>query len=73
MSEQREHVIRESTDKIRAETQVKRGTGTRDQDTIKVKVRGDEPGEVVAKLNETITLLETTAENARAIQPSEHE
>lgn len=61
--------ISESADKIRVETSLKRGDGTRDQDTIKVKVKGDDPDEVVDRLNATIENLCETADQARAIQP----
>lgn len=61
--------ISESADKIRVETQVKRGTGTRDQDTIKVKVKGNDPDDVVDRLNATVAKLHDTAARARAIQP----
>jgi len=61
--------ISESADKIRVKTKVKRGEGTRDQDEIEVKVKGDAPDDVVAKLNETVALLEATADDLRDIQP----
>lgn len=61
--------ISESADKIRVETKVKRGTGTRDQDTISVKVKGDDPDDVVERLNDTIENLRETADAARSIQP----
>jgi hypothetical protein len=61
--------ISESADKIRVETKVKRGEGTRDQDSIKVKVKGDDPSEVVARLNATVTQLHATADDLRMIQP----
>ena len=60
--------ISESADKIRVETKVKRGSGTRDQDTIKVKVKGDEASEVVTQLNETVALLQDTADELRGLQ-----
>jgi hypothetical protein len=63
--------ISESADKIRVETKVKRGDGTRDQDTIKIKVKGDEATEVVQKLNRTVELLAFTAEDLRDIQPGD--
>lgn len=63
------HSVNESADKIQLETKLKRGTDTRDQDTIKVKVKGDDPEEVVNKLNESLALLTETADNVRAIQP----
>jgi len=61
------HHINESADKIQAETKVKRGTDTRDQDTIKVKVKGDDPDDVVADLNRTVALIKNTAKAAREI------
>jgi len=64
-----QHMTRESADKIRVETKVKRGTGTRDQDEIKVKVRGDDADEVVERLNATVANLRETADDVRAIQP----
>lgn len=66
-----EHRINESADKIRLETKIKRGTGTRDQDSIKVKVYGSDPAEVVGKLETTVDLLTETADDVRAIQPGE--
>jgi hypothetical protein len=62
--------ISESADKIRVETQVKRGEGTRDEDRIKVKVKGDDPEAVVAKLQATVENLRETGETLRAMQPS---
>jgi phosphotransferase system HPr-like phosphotransfer protein len=64
-----QHNLNESADKIRLKTQVKRGTATRDQDTIEVKVRGDDPDDAVDTLNATLTNLRETADAARAIQP----
>jgi hypothetical protein len=63
------HTINESADKIRVETKVKRGEGTRDQDEIKVKIKGDNPTEVVEKLNETVAQLQETADTLREMQP----
>ena len=66
----KQHNINESADKIRVETKVKRGTGTRDQDTIKVQIKGDDPDDVVARLNQTVENLRETADAARSIQPN---
>jgi len=63
------HNVNESADKIRVETKVKRGSGTRDQDEIKVKVKGDDAQEVVEQLNATVGLLQETGETLRAMQP----
>jgi hypothetical protein len=67
------HNISESADKIRVETKVKRGSGTRDQDEIKVKVKGDSPEEVVDKLNMTVSRLMETSETLRQMQPGNDE
>ena len=63
------HTVNESADKIRVETKVKRGSGTRDQDEIKVKIKGDDATEVVEKLNNTVDLLQETSDTLRAMQP----
>ena len=62
--------ISESADKIRVETKVKRGEATRDQDELKVKVKGNDPDAVVDKLNDTIANLHETADEVRDLQPS---
>jgi len=67
------HNISESADKIRVETKVKRGGGTRDQDEIKVKVKGDDAKEVVDKLDKTVSRLKETAVTLRAMQPGEND
>ena len=63
--------ISESADKIRVETKVKRGSGTRDQDELKVKVKGNDPEDVVGKLNDTIERLHETADTVRGLQPGD--
>jgi hypothetical protein len=67
------HNVNESADKIRVQTKVKRGNGTRDEDRIEVKVKGDDPSEVVAKLNETVAQLQETADTLRGMQPGDAE
>jgi len=64
-----QHNINESADKIRVQTKVKRGSGTRDEDRIEVKVKGNNPTEVVEKLNETVAQLQDTADTLREMQP----
>jgi cytochrome c556 len=61
--------ISESADKIRVETKLKRGSATRDQDEFKVKIKGNDPDDVVAKLNATIANLHETADEMRDLQP----
>lgn len=71
MSE-KQHTVSESADKIVVKTKVKRGTGTRDEDKIDVKVKGNDPTEVVEKVNETISRLHNTAADLRSMQPEEN-
>ena len=65
------HNLNESADKIRLETQVKRGDGTRDEDRIKVKVRGDDPEGAAEDLRATLDALEAegVAATLRETQP----
>jgi len=53
-----EYRTNESVDKITLTTKVKRGEGTRDQDTIKVKVKGNNPSGTAIKLRATLDELE---------------
>ncbi|AFH21606.1 hypothetical protein OSG_eHP5_00080 [environmental Halophage eHP-5] len=68
-----EHRVNESADKIVLKAEIKRGSGTRDQDKIKVKVKDDDPVEAVTKLNKCIDQLrnEGTAAITREIQSDE--
>jgi len=52
------HNINERHDKIRLKTQVKRGSGTRDQDTHDIKVRGETPAEAAENLSDALAELE---------------
>jgi hypothetical protein len=71
MSDEPSHHVNESADKITVKGDVKRGSGTRDQDKLSVKVKGDDPTEVVEKVNETIQRLHNTADDMRAMQPGD--
>ncbi|WP_394743329.1 DUF7389 domain-containing protein [Natronococcus roseus] len=66
-STDRRHTVSESADKITLKTKVKRGSGTRDQDTIEAKVKGNDPDETVRKLNRVVRNLEETAQQARGL------
>ena len=66
------HTVSESADKITVTTNTKRGSGTRDEDKIRVKVKGDDPDEVVDKLNQTLLNLHNeTAAELRNNQPEQ--
>jgi len=52
------HNINESHDKIRLETDITRGTGTRDQEKHKLKARGETPEQAAANLSDALAELE---------------
>jgi hypothetical protein len=62
------HTVNESADKIVLKAEVKRGDGTRDQDKIKVKVKGDDPAGTAARLEETLSRLKDTPDDLRAMR-----
>jgi hypothetical protein len=68
-----QHTVSESADKITVTTKVKRGEGTRDEDRIKVKVKGNDPDEVSDKLKQMLGNLRSTSEYLREMQPGEDE
>jgi hypothetical protein len=67
--DERRHNVNESHDKIRLETDVTRGTGTRDQEKHKLRARGETPEEAAAHLSEALAELEArdVFERARAL------
>lgn len=65
--------ISESADKIQLKTKLTRGTDTRDQDTIEVRVKGNDPEAVVSRLEGVVRSLKGTASVARSIQPEASE
>jgi hypothetical protein len=66
---ERRHTVSESADKITVKAVVKRGTATRDEDKLKLRVKGDDPAAVVRRLDRTLAELEETAAELRAVQP----
>ena len=70
-----QHTISESADKIVLKTNVKRGSGTRDQDKIDVKIKGSDPEDTAAKLAQTLDALEEQgiASTLRETQPGDLE
>lgn len=67
--------ISESADKIVLKANVKRGEGTRDQDKLDVKIKGDDPEETAERLADTLAALESegVSQFVRGIQPGESE
>ena len=51
------HRVNESADKITLKTKIKRGTGTRDQDEINIKVKANDPEEAAEKLHATVVAV----------------
>ena len=70
-----QHTVSESADKIVLKTNVKRGSGTRDQDKIDVKIKGGDPEDTAAKLAQTLDALEAEgiANTLRETQPGDSE
>jgi len=73
MTEDTQRTISESADKIVLKTALKRGSGTRDQDKLNVKVKGSDPKQTAQKLKETLNALEANgvANQLRDTQPEE--
>jgi len=70
MSDDTTHSVNESNEKVRLKTQIKRGEGTRDQDTHDLKARGETPEKAAEMLSETLAELEDrdVFERAREVQ-----
>jgi len=66
------HQVNESADKVVLTTKIKRGTGTRDEDRIKVKVKADDPEAAAEKLHATVVAVgkNGTVNALRGTQPS---
>jgi len=73
MSDNKHHQVNESADKIVLKTKIKRGTGTRDQDEINIKVKDNTPVGAATKLHNTIEQLDErdTVDVLREAQPRE--
>lgn len=69
---EKSHNVNESADKVQLTTKIKRGEGTRDQDEIKVKVKGDDPEKAAEKLHATVVAIggKGTVNALRGTQPS---
>jgi hypothetical protein len=72
---EKEHHVQESADKVVLKTEIKRGEGTRDQDKIKIKVKGNDPAQAAQKLHETVVAVgeKNTVNALRGTQPSDAE
>jgi len=67
--------VSETRDKVTLKTSVKRGTGTRDQDKITVKVKGHDPETAVANLSVALSELQHhgVTDEVRGFQAGEGE
>jgi hypothetical protein len=67
------HTVNESNEKVRVTTTVKRGTGTRDQDTHKLKVRAETPAKAAEQMHVLLRELENADvyDRVREIQNDE--
>lgn len=74
MTDDTQHNVKESHDKIRLETDIMRGTGTRDQEKHKIKARGETPVKAAEDLSEALQKLENrdVFERARTGQKNTH-
>jgi hypothetical protein len=62
-------VRRDDTAYTKLTTKVKRGTGTRDQDTTKLVTRHPDPMEAATRHQKAIAAVRATADASRTIQP----
>jgi len=69
------HTVNESADKIRLKAEVKRGSGTRDQDKVNLTIKGSDPEETANRLKATLDALEANgvAQQLRDTQPEAEE
>lgn len=63
--------ITERKEGVKVEVQLKRGTGTRDQDKVTVRSYYDDYAEAVQERGRLAQLAQFHAEEARSIQPHE--
>jgi len=73
MTDDTNHNLNESADKLRLSIDVTRGTGTRDQEKHKLKARGETPEEAAENLSDALAELEDRGvfERARNVGDSE--
>jgi len=73
MTDDTNHNLNESADKLRLSIDLTRGTGTRDQEKHKLKARGETPEEAAENLSDALAELEDRGvfERARNVGDSE--
>jgi phosphotransferase system HPr-like phosphotransfer protein len=71
MSEETDETIENTASGVSITTKLKRGTGTRDQDELKIKAKGTTPEEAVENMEEVLEEAEEWVEGLREIQPGQ--
>lgn len=71
MSDNNSETIENTASGVSVTTKLKRGTGTRDQDELKIKAKGTSPEEAVENMEEVLEEAEEWAEALREIQPAQ--
>jgi len=69
MSDTTTEIREDRTCYTKLSTKVKRGTGTRDQDTVKVVTRHTDPEQAALDHERAIEAVRSAARSARTIQP----
>lgn len=65
--------MKESVDKVRVTGKLKRGTGTRDQDTLKIEARGRDADEATDEFESALEQLDATVDTMREFQAGDGE
>lgn len=71
MSDESNETVERLERGVKITAKVKRGTGTRDQDEIRAKVKADDVEEARQQMDELSEHLEQWADDLRAIQPDD--
>jgi len=69
MTDDTAEIREDRTNYTKLSTKVKRGTGTRDQDTVKIVTRHPDPKQAAVDHQQAIAAVRSAAETARTIQP----
>lgn len=73
MNDEIDETIENISSGVVLKAKTKRGTGTRDQDTVTGKIKGETVEEVKDQREELIEAIEETCEELRKIQPEGEE
>jgi len=63
------NVVENQASGVSITAKLKRGTGTRDQDEIKIKAKGTTAEEAVENMNDAMNAAEEWADDLRSVQP----